>query len=255
MGAKPASTPMVKSPQFDTTKSALLSDPSKYRRVIGRLLYLGFTRPDITFATQQLSQYVHAPYECHWQAALHVLRYLKGDPAKGLFYSYDPSSSLSLQAFCDADWATCPDTRRSITGYSIFFGTNFISWKSKKQVTVSRRSAEAEYRALSTTVCELLWISYLLKDLQLSIITPIPLSCDSQAVLHIVANPVFHERTKHLAIDCHLVRDQYKLGFVHPQHVSSACQLADFFTKPLPGPRFDHLLSKLGLRNLQQSPT
>lgn len=116
-------------------------------------------------------------------------------------------------------------------------------------------SAEAEYRALSTIVCELLWLSYLLKELQLNVATPISLWCDSQAASHIVKNLVFYERTKHLDIDCHLVHEQFKRGFVLPQHISSGLQLDDFFTKPLPAPRFSTLLCKLGLINLHQSPT
>lgn len=153
--------------------------------LIGKLLYLGFTRLDITFATQQLSQFVYEPYECHLEASLYVIRNLKSDPAQGLFYPFAPTASFNLQAYSDDDWITCPDTRRSITGYSVFVGECFISWKSKKQVTVSHSSAEVEYRVLSTTVCELLWFSYVMKDLQLLIVTPISLRCDSQAAMHI----------------------------------------------------------------------
>ena len=120
------------------------------------MLYLGFTRPDITHATQQLSQFLHEPHQCHWNAAIHVLRYLKNEPAKGLFYPARPGSALTIEAYCDADWAACPVTRRSITGYCVFLGGSLISWKTKKQITISRSSAEAEYRSMSTTVCELL---------------------------------------------------------------------------------------------------
>lgn len=255
LGAKPVATPMVKNINFSTAAHTKLEDPEKFRRLIGRLLYLSFTRPDITYATQQLSQFMHEPHLCHWNAALHILKYLKNDPAKGLFCSAQPSSTLSVEAYCDADWASCPDTRRSLFGYCVFLGGNLISWKTKKQVTVSRSSAEAEYRSLSTTVCELLCITYILHDLQQSVLKPIPLWCDSQATLHIMANPVFHERTKHLDIDCHLVREQYKKGFVAPKHISTHHQIADVFTKALPGPKFADLTAKLGLMNLHQPPT
>lgn len=253
MGSKPASAPMLRSHNLKGSKSTLMTDPDKFRRLIGRLLYLGFTRPDINYATQQLSQFMHNPYECHWQAALYILRYLKSDPARGLFYPVQ--SSVSLTAYSDADWAACKDTRRSISGYCVFFGKCLISCKAKKQTTISRSSTEAEYRSLSSTVCELLWISYLLHDLHISFSSPIPLFCDSQAAIHITANPVFHERTKHLDIDCHLVREHFRKGFVSPQHVSSSAQLADLFTKPLAPPQFHLLVSKLGLLSFNPSPT
>ncbi|KAL0403040.1 UNVERIFIED_CONTAM: Retrovirus-related Pol polyprotein from transposon RE1 [Sesamum radiatum] len=131
-----------------------------------------------------------------------------GDPKQGLFFPR--SNSLHLTAFCDADWAGCIDTRKPLTGYCIFLGDALISWKCKKQSTVARSTAEAEYRSLATTVCELQWITYLLHDLQVYLPIPIPAYCDNQAAIHIVANSIFHEQTKHIEINCHLVRDHYK---------------------------------------------
>ncbi|KAL0373919.1 UNVERIFIED_CONTAM: Retrovirus-related Pol polyprotein from transposon RE1 [Sesamum radiatum] len=201
--AKAATTPLPQGIKLCANGGAALSDPEPYRRLVGRLLYLGFTRPDISYGVQQLSQFLQHPCESHWQAALHIVRYLKGTPHTGLFFP--SSNSLTLQAFCDADWASCLDSRRSVTGFCVFLGTALISWKTKKQATVSRSSAEAEYRSMGATVCELQWISYLLHDFGIPVSTPIPMFCDNQAALHIMANPVFHERTKHLDIDCHIV--------------------------------------------------
>ncbi|KAL0301884.1 UNVERIFIED_CONTAM: Retrovirus-related Pol polyprotein from transposon RE2 [Sesamum radiatum] len=145
-------------------------------------------------------------------------------------------SSLQLSAFSDAAWASCLDSRRFIMGFCIFLGSSIISWKTKKQAAVSRSSAEAEYRSMVSTVSELLWISYLLRDFQLSIQQPIPFWCDNKAALHITANPLFHERTQHLDIDCHLVRDQFKAGFISPTHIAGPHQPADLFTKAVPLP-------------------
>ncbi|KAK6163149.1 hypothetical protein DH2020_002990 [Rehmannia glutinosa] len=203
-----------------------LSSPDRFRRLVGRLLYLNLTRPDIAYGVQQLSQFVNAPCTEHWDAALHLVRYLKGNPSLGLFYS--ASSSCSLTAYCDADWGACVDTRRSLTGYCVFLGDCLISWKTKKQQTVSRSSAEAEHRSLSMTVYELLWLSYIAADFQ---------------------------RTKHLEIDCHLVRDQFKAGFVLPQKVSSQFQLADMFTKALGPSAFHKLIGYLGLQDVHHVPS
>ncbi|KAL0400000.1 UNVERIFIED_CONTAM: Retrovirus-related Pol polyprotein from transposon RE1 [Sesamum radiatum] len=131
-------------------------------------------------------------------------------------------------------------------------GPALISWKSKKQTTVARSTAEAEYRSMGTTACELQWISYMLHDFQLSVPTPIPLYCDNQAATHIVANPVFHERTKHLEIDCHLIRDKFKAGFLIPSYIPSRLQLADMFTKLLPRAVFSVALRKMGLVSFPQ---
>ncbi|KAL0374404.1 UNVERIFIED_CONTAM: Retrovirus-related Pol polyprotein from transposon RE1 [Sesamum radiatum] len=242
---KPTSTPLLLGLKLSSASSPPLSDPEPYRRLVGRLLYLSFTRPDISFGAQQLSQFVHQPGQVHMDAALHLVRYLKGNSDQGLFF---PSSNpLTLTAYCDADWAGCVDSRRSLTGYCIFLGNALISWKTKKQSTVARSTAEAEYHSLGMTVCELQWVSYLLQDLHVALPTPIPLYCDNQAAIQIVANPVFHERTKHIEIDCHLVRDKFKAGFVLPSHVPSKLQIADVFTKSLPVSVFRSLVSKLGL--------
>ncbi|KAL0431875.1 UNVERIFIED_CONTAM: Retrovirus-related Pol polyprotein from transposon RE1 [Sesamum radiatum] len=248
--AKPACSPLPAGLKLSSHTSAPLSDPEPFRRLVRRLLDLSFTRPDISFGAQQLSQFVHTPCQIHLDAALHLVRYLNGCPERGLLFP--ASNSLALTAFCDADWASCVDSRRSLTGYCIFLGDALISWKTKKQTTVSRSTAEAEYRSLAATCCELQWITYLLSDFHIQIPTPIPLFCDNQAALHIVANPVFHERTKHIELDCRLVRDLFKSGFVFPQHISGTQQLADVLTKSLSGSQFSNLLSKMGLRSFPQ---
>ncbi|XP_058010210.1 uncharacterized mitochondrial protein AtMg00810-like [Hevea brasiliensis] len=192
--------------KLSSDTSPLLTEPKKYRRLVGKLLYLNLTRPNISFSMQQLSQHMQNPHQLHWDAATHVLKYLKSCLGKGLFFPSE--NSFHLTAYCDADWASCVDIRKSVTGFCVFLGRALISWKSKKQSTVSRSSAEAEYRSMASTVSELQWLSYLLQTFQLQIFLPIPLYCDNKATIHIASNPVFHERTKHTDIDCHVVRDQ-----------------------------------------------
>ncbi|XP_019157374.1 PREDICTED: uncharacterized protein LOC109153939 [Ipomoea nil] len=143
---------MVPGYHLQHSDGELLSDVSSYRRLIGRLLYLTATRPDITYDVHQLSQFIDAPTDKHMSAAHKVLRYIKSAPGQGLFYA--KGDDLQLNVFSYSNWASCIETRRSITGYCIFLDSAIISWKSKKQVTVSRSSSEAEYRALASTVCE-----------------------------------------------------------------------------------------------------
>ncbi|KAL2240869.1 UNVERIFIED_CONTAM: Retrovirus-related Pol polyprotein from transposon RE1 [Sesamum indicum] len=216
--ARAATTPLPPGIKFTEDAGAQLPHPELYRRLVGRLLYLNFTRPDTSHACQQLSQFLQRPCQQHLDAALHLLI----------------------------------DTRRSLTGYCIFLGDALVSWKTKKQNTVSRSTTEAEYCSMGSDTT---WVVYLLMDFGISAPTPIPFFCDNQAALHIVNNHVFHERTKHLDIDCHIVRDKFKSGLINPMHVPGKAQLADFFTKSLPAPSFFLFLSKLSLVDFTPSPT
>ncbi|XP_021623921.1 uncharacterized mitochondrial protein AtMg00810-like [Manihot esculenta] len=248
---KPASCPLPQGLHLSPYSGEILDEPDMYQRLLGRLLYINLTRPNICYAVQHLSQFMSMPRKPHWEAALHVLRYLKGTLYQGLHYPV--SNDLCLNAYCDSDWAACTYSRKSLSGYCIYLGPCLISWKTKKQTTVSKSSAEAEYRAMANTVCELLWISYVLHNLQVAIQLPIPLHCDTKAAMHIAANPVFHERTKHIEIDCHLFQDQLQQGFILPSHLPTQEQLADIFTKALPTSRHDSLTRKLNLLPLPTS--
>ncbi|KAJ1703741.1 hypothetical protein LUZ63_003520 [Rhynchospora breviuscula] len=248
LGGKPAAFPIEQNHNLSIASGKPMEDPERYRRLIGRLIYLTITRPDLCYSVHILAQFMHAPLDVHYDAAIRVMRYLKGNPGQGILLRAD--SNLTLYGYCDSDWATCPLTRRSLTGYFVMLGTSPISWKTKKQHTVSRSSAEAEYRSMATTACELTWLKTLLQSLGVSHTQPMKLMCDSQAALHIAANPVFHERTKHIEIDCHFVRDQIQAGCIVASHIRTNEQLADIFTKALGKRQFHYLLGKLGILNL-----
>jgi hypothetical protein len=145
----------------------LFSDPTLYRSFIGALQYLTITQPDITHAVNSVSQFLHSPTDNHYLVAKRILRYVKGTLHFGL--NIHPSIAPgALVAYSDADWAGCPDTRRSTSGYSINLGDNLVSWSAKKQPTVSRSSCESEYRALALTAAEIVWLTHLLRDLKVS---------------------------------------------------------------------------------------
>ncbi|XP_024025489.1 uncharacterized protein LOC112092771 [Morus notabilis] len=140
-----------------------LEDPSQYRRLIGKLLYLTITRPYLSYSVNQLSQFLADSKATHLQAACRVLQYLKGTVGQGLFFSF--TSAIELKAVADSDWDACPDTRKSISVFCVFIRDSLVSWKSKKQQTVSRSSTEAEYRSMANVICEIMWLFSLLKDI------------------------------------------------------------------------------------------
>lgn len=245
LGAKPADCPIEQNHKLGLANGQLFSAPASYRRLVGRLIYLAVTRPDLAYSVHILSQFMQEPRTEHWEAALRVVRYLKGTPCQGILLR--ANSELTLQGWCDSDWAACPITRRSLTGWLVFLGNSPVSWKTKKQHTVSRSSAEAEYRSMAAITCELKWLKGLLLSLGIHHPKAIKLFCDSQSALHIAKNPIFHERTKHIEVDCHFVRDAISDGLIDPSYVHTNTQLADVFTKALGRSQFAFLISKLGV--------
>nr|GEX74015.1 ribonuclease H-like domain-containing protein [Tanacetum cinerariifolium] len=174
-------------------------------------------------------KHMHAPLQSHLKIALRVIRYLKNSPGTGIQIYKD--KNLKLSCFTDIDWAKCLRTKKYVSGYCVFLGRSLVSWKSKKQTNVSRSSAEAEYRCMASTTCEVIWISNLLNDLRIKNLLHVNLYSDSSSAIQIAANPVFHERTKHFEVNVHLVREKIQDSVINTIKVSSADQTADLFTK------------------------
>lgn len=246
VNCRPLKLPMDSHVKMTPESGSPLPCAEIYQRLVGKLIYLTLTRPDLAFTIHVLSKFMHHPTDVHLQAAKRVLRYLAGSYKQGILLANQ--SSAQLQAYCDSDWAGCASTRRSTSGYCILLGVSPISWKAKRQSVVSRSSAEAEYRSMALAICEVMWLKQLLRDLDMKDMEKTPLYCDNQAALAIAANPVHHEKTKHVDIDCHFIRDKTQDGVVSPTYIPSQHQLADVLTKLLPTKQHQTLLSKLGVQ-------
>ncbi|KAG7543347.1 Reverse transcriptase RNA-dependent DNA polymerase [Arabidopsis thaliana x Arabidopsis arenosa] len=254
LGAKPAKTPLeddYKANRKGELDNKPFEDVTQYRRLVGKLIYLTITRPDICFAVNVVSQHMQAPTLHHWNMVNRILKYLKGAPGQGIWMGCNKNTELV--GYCDADYAGDTKDRRSTTGYCTFIGGNLVTWRSKKQKVVSLSSAEAEYRAMRKLTTELMWLKALLKDFGIDTPKPITMHCDNQAAILIASNSVFHERTKHIEVDCHKVREQVQLGVILPCYTESEEQLADIFTKGASTKVCEYIHHKLGLVDLSRS--
>ena len=151
-----------------------------------------------------------------------------------------------MEPFTDADWAG-PGNRRSTSGYCTYVWGNLVTWRSKKQNVVSRSSAEAEFRSMANGICELIWIKRVLEDLRETAELPLRLFCDNKAAISIAQNPVQHDRTKHIEIDRHFIKEKMDAGIICTPYVSTKEQTADILTKGLFRPTFDFFVNKLGM--------
>ncbi|KAK4352549.1 hypothetical protein RND71_028067 [Anisodus tanguticus] len=231
-------TPVDSKSKLSANDGAPVSDPTLYRSLAGSLQDLTFTRPDIAYAIQQVCLFMHDPRESHFAALKRNIRYVKGTLDFGL-HLY-PSAPTKLLAYTDANWAGCPDTRRSTSSVCVFLGDNLISWSAKRQATLSRSSAKAEYCGVANVVAEICWLRNLLLELQCPLRKASIVYCDNISAIYMSHNPVQHQRTKHIEMDIHFVREKVARGQVKILHVPSSYQYVDIFTKGLPRQLFTY---------------
>jgi hypothetical protein len=200
---KSCTTPVDLQTKLAADSGPPVQDATQFRSIAGTLQYLTFTRPDIAYAVQQICLHMHDPREPHLTAMKHILRYLQGMPDYGLLTCRLYFSDLVV--YTDADWAGCPDARRSTSGYAVFLGDNLVSWSAKRQTVVSRSSAEAEYHAVTNSVAEATWLRLLLHELQNPPSQCTLVYCDNISIVYLSTNLVQHQRIKHVEIDLHFV--------------------------------------------------
>jgi hypothetical protein len=207
---KSCTTPVDLQARLTGDSGPPVEDASQFRSIAGALQYLTFTRPDIAYAVQQICLHMHDPQEPHLTAMKRILCYLHGTTDYDLLLRR--SSSSDLVVYTDADWAGCPDTRRSTSCYAVFLGNNLVSWPAKRQTVVSRSSAKAEYHAIANGVAEATWLRQLLHELQTSPSRCTLVYCDNISAVYLFTNPVQHQHTNHVEIDLHFVRENVTIG-------------------------------------------
>ena len=213
--------------------------------MIGSLLYVTASRPDVMQAVGQVARFQASPKESHVLAVKRIFRYLKGTMDYGLWYP--KGNEWTLVAYTDADWAGSVDDRKSTSGAAFYLGGCLVSWMSKKQSSVTLSTAEAEYIAAAACCTQVLWMKQTLQDIQVNYEEPISILCDNTSAINISKNPVMHLKTKHIPIKYHFLREHVIDKHVKLEFVGTKEQVADIFTKPLPRETFEYLRDRLGV--------
>ena len=216
---KPSPTPLPEGLLLSKDSTTPPVDATLYRMLVGKLLFLTKTRPDLTQAVSVVSRFMHQPKEAHLQAAKHILRYVRRYPDLGLFFKQGEENRL--HGYTDADYGQDIDDRISVGAYIFFLGNSPISWNSKKQSSTSRSSCESEYKALAQCSCEAVWIRRLLAKLKILDDKPTYLYCDNQSSIKLSYNPVFHEKSKHFEIDYHYTRQKIENNTIKVEYIPS----------------------------------
>jgi len=246
---QPSTSPMEEGLKLHISKDQVPIDKGRYQRLVGRLMYLAHTRPDLAYVLSIISQFMHNPCEQHMNVVMHILRYLKSAPRKGILFTKNGNHEV-IDVYTDADWARALDDRRSTPGYLSFVGGNLVIWRSKKQNVVARSSAEAEFRGMALGLCEALWLKHLLEDLGYPPRKPIHLYCDIKAACDIAHNPVQHDQTKHVEVGRFFIKEKLDAGILELPKIRSEDQLADMLTKAVSSKVFLKYLHQLGMDDI-----
>jgi hypothetical protein len=242
---KPCTTPVDLQAKLAGDSGPPVEDASQFWSIAGALQYLTFTQADITYTVQQICLHMHDPREPHLTTMKCILRYLQGTPDYSLLLHR--SSGSDPVVYMDADWAGCPDTHRSTSGYAVFLGDNLVFWLAKRQTVVSRSSAEIEYRAVTNGVAVTTWLRQLLHELQTPPSQWTLVYCDNISAVYLSTNPVQYQRTKYMKIDLHFIQEKVAIGQVHVFHVPTTLQFTDIFMKGLPSSVFNKFRFSLNI--------
>lgn len=241
--------PMVPGVKLNMDEGGDRVDETLYKQIIGSLVYITTTRPDLQFSVSLLSRFMAKPTQLHLQAAKRFLRYLRSTINCGIWYKRGGAGEV--QVYTDSDFAGDVDSRKSTTGYVFLLNGAAVIWSSKKQSIVTLSTTEAEYVAASACACQAIWFKRILKELGYNIEGSTVIQCDNTSTIKLSKNLVFHGRCKHIGVRFHFLRDLVNEGAMSLEYCSSQEQVADIFTKPLTRERFETLRSNLGVCSVE----
>ncbi|GAB2282271.1 hypothetical protein Dimus_039531 [Dionaea muscipula] len=259
---KAVSTPMAVGSKLSRVGNGKAVDSAVYRSMVGSLRYVTCTRPDVLYAVGVICRFMEKPSEDHLAACKRIFRYLKGTLNYGLWYTSFSSSSavassfsspapvateIALVGYSDSDWGGDVDCKRSTTGFLFCYGNTAFTWVSKLQPIVTLSSSESEYVAAASCVSHCLWLRQLMRELEMEQLQPTVVRVDNQSAIAIAKNPVYHDRSKHIDVRFHFLREAIARGDVELAYVRTQYQLADLMTKALGYQSFARLRSLLGL--------
>jgi hypothetical protein len=250
-GCKPISIPLEQNVKLSADEGDLVEDTTMYRRIVGSLIYMTITRPNLSYAVGVVSQFMQTPRKPHLDAVRRILRYIKHTLHCGIFY--EAKSQLQVHGYTYVDWVGNVLDRRSTSGFLFSFGSGAVSWSSKKQPTVALSSTEAEYRSAAIAACEVVWLQKLLSDLGLLVNAPVVIYCDNISSILLANNPVYHARTKHIEVHYHFIREKVLAKEIDLIHVNTENQVADIFTKALGTDKLKKFRKMLGVLEVDLS--
>ncbi|PKA65558.1 Retrovirus-related Pol polyprotein from transposon TNT 1-94 [Apostasia shenzhenica] len=245
--SKPIATPLDANEKLKMEDGAKKVDGVIFRSLVGSLMYLTHTRPDIMQSVSMISRFMSSPSILHYAAAKRILRYLNGTRKLGIKYAKEFKSSLI--GFSDSDWAGSIDDRKSTSAYIFCIGTNVIAWSSRKQQTVALSLAEAEYSAAAEAACEAVWLRRILEDIGQKQEDPTVIYCDNMSAIAMSKNLVLHARTKHIELRLHFIRELVQKGEIQLEFLSTLEQPADMLTKAVTAEKFEKHKGQLKLTN------
>lgn len=237
--------PIVPGSKLSKQGGGIEVDTTEFKQMVGSLMYLTATRPDLMYSVCLVSRYMERPTEQHLLAVKRIMRYLKGTEDFGIMYSR--KGGRELVAFTDSDYAGDIDDRKSTSGYVFLLGSGSIAWASKKQAVVSLSTTEAEFISAAMCACQCIWLNRILDSLCFSQSKSSVIFCDNSSAVKLSKNPVMHGRSKHIDVRYHFLRDLVKDGRIELVHCGTAEQVADILTKPLKADTFVKLRKELGV--------
>jgi hypothetical protein len=252
-GCNACTAPLEPRLKLSKKSESSLVNATEYRSMVGSLRYLVNTRPDLAFAVGLVSRFLEEPHEEHWAAVKHIMRYVAGTVDYGLCYRIKEKGGdqAQLLGFGDSDFAGDVDDRKSTTGVLYCLGDSPITWHSSKQKVVALSTCEAEYVAAGSGACQGVWLARLLKELVGSELRAPVLKVDNKSAIDLSKNPVHHDRSKHIEVKFHYIRECVEGGKIVLEQISTRDQLADIMTKPLGRVLFQELRDRVGVVNIK----